>query len=70
MLDHQTLSTRQLQEVHEDVAEFADRAQALAKQMLAAHGPEDPRTVRAQEVGNAIQRLQWAMERQSTTVGA
>jgi hypothetical protein len=68
--DHEALSIRQLQQVNEDVAELADRAQEIAKLMLAAYGPEDPRVVRAEEIRNAIQRLQWAMERQSKIVGA
>jgi hypothetical protein len=70
MSDHEPLSTRQLQQVNEDVAELAGRAEELAKLMRATHGPDDPRAVRAQDIRDAIQRFQWAMERQSKTVGA
>jgi hypothetical protein len=34
--------------------------------MRDAHGPEDPRAVRAQDIRDSIQRFQWAMEREST----
>ena len=70
MSDHEPLSIRQLQQVHEDLDELAGRAEQLAKLMLAAHGPEDPRAVRAQDIRDAIQRFQWAMERQSKIVNA
>ena len=64
MVDHEPLSIQQLRQVQEDVAELTDRAEKTTKHMLAAYGPEDPRVVRAQEVRAAIQRLQWAIERQ------
>jgi len=64
MVDHEPLSIQRLRQVQEDVAELTDRAGKITKHMLAAYGPEDPRVVRAQEVGAAIQRLQWAIERQ------
>jgi hypothetical protein len=64
MSDQEPLSIRQLQQVQEDVAELADRAGKITKHMFAAYGQEDPRVVRAQEVGAAIQRLQWEIERQ------
>ena len=70
MSDHEPLSIQQLQQLLEDVAELADRAEEIRKLLLAANGPEDPRAVRADEVRNAIQRLQWAMERQSKNAGA
>jgi hypothetical protein len=66
MPDHEPLSVQQLRQLHEDVAELADRAQEITTLLQASHGPEDPRAVRAQEVGAAIQRLQWAIERQPT----
>ena len=70
MSAHEPLSIRQLQQVQEDVAELVGRVEELVKLMLAAHGPEDPRAVRAQEIRDSIQRFQWAMERQPKTVGA
>ena len=66
MLGHEPLSSQQLQQVQEDVAELADRAEGITKLMLAAYGPEDPRAVRAQEIRASIQRLQWAIERSKT----
>ena len=71
MLDlHHPLSIRQLQQVNQDVAELTDRAQENYEILLAAYGAEEPRAVRAQEVSNAIQRLQWAMERDPNTENA
>ena len=64
MSEHEPLSSQQLQQLNEDVAELVGRAEELVELMLAAHGPEDPRAVRAQEIRDAIQRFQWAMERQ------
>jgi hypothetical protein len=70
MSDHEPLSIRQLQQVNEDVVELVVRAEELARRMLNAHGPKDDVAVRAQDIRDAIQRFQWAMERQSKTVGA
>jgi hypothetical protein len=70
MQDHEPLSVRQLQQVQEDMTELADRAEEITKLMLAAYGPEDLRSVRAEEICAAIQRLQWAIERQPKIVGA
>ena len=67
MSEHESLSVRQTQQVNEDVAELASRVEELVKLMLAAYGPEDSRAVRAQEIRDAIQRFQWAMERQPKT---
>ena len=66
MPDREPLSIRQLLQAHEDIAQLADRAQGITKLLLAAYGSEDHRTVRAQEIRDAIQRLQWAMERSKT----
>jgi hypothetical protein len=54
-----------LQQVNQDVAELTHHAQEIAKILVAAYGLEDPRAVRAQEISDAIQRLQWAMERKA-----
>jgi hypothetical protein len=70
MSEREPLSIQQVQQLHEDVAELADCAQEITTLLQAAHGPEDPIAVRAQEARNAIQRLQWAMERQSKNAGA
>jgi hypothetical protein len=64
MSEHEPLSVRQVEQVNKEVAELAVRVEQLVKLMLAAHGPEDATAVRAQEIRDAIQRFQWAMERQ------
>jgi hypothetical protein len=70
MSDHELLSIQQLQQVQEDMTELAHRAEEIENLMLAAYVPQDPQAVRAQEICAAIQRLQWAMERQSHIVSA
>jgi hypothetical protein len=60
------LTIRKLLQAHEDIAQLADRAQEITKLLVSAYGSEDRRAVRAQEIRDAIQRLQWAMERSKT----
>jgi hypothetical protein len=66
MPDRQGLSIRQILQAHEDIAQLASRAEGITKLLTAAYGSEDRRTMRAQEIRDAIQRLQWAMERSKT----
>jgi hypothetical protein len=68
MSAHEPLTIRELQQVNDDVAELASRAEEIIKLLRASQGSEDPRTVRAKEVRDSIQRLQWAMDRQSVAV--
>jgi hypothetical protein len=63
MSDREPLPIRQVLQATEDIAQLAHRAECIAKLLADAYGSEDRRTVRAQEVRDAIQRLQWAMER-------
>jgi hypothetical protein len=70
MSDHESLSIRQLQQVNDDVAELAGDAQEIARLLASAYGTDDPRAMRSQDICDAIQRLRWAMERQSKTVHA
>jgi hypothetical protein len=46
-----------------DLEEMKVRSDEMASLLAAGLGDEDQRTLRAQEVSAAIQRLQWAMER-------
>ncbi len=41
------------------------RAEEISHLMKAGCGESDPRTLRAEELSAAVQRLQWAMERAS-----
>jgi len=63
MSDREPLSIQQILQATEDIAQLAYRAECIAKLLADAYGSEDRRTVRAQEVRDTIQRLQWAMER-------
>jgi hypothetical protein len=45
------------------VAKLAGDAEEIAKLILAAYGPDDPRAVRPQDICDSIQRFQWAMAR-------
>ena len=55
-----------LQLADQGISQLADQAKDITTLLLAAYGPEDRRTIRAQEIRDAIQRLQWAMERAKT----
>ena len=66
MSDRESLPIRQLLQATEDIAQLAHRAECIAKLLADAYGSEDRRTVRAQEVRDSIQRLQWSMERSKT----
>jgi hypothetical protein len=68
MVDHEPLSIRQLQQVNEDVVELVVRAEELARLMLTAHGPNDDVAVRGQDIRDAIQRFQGAMERRQSKI--
>jgi hypothetical protein len=62
MSDRKPLPIRQILQATEDIAQLAYRTEGIAKLLTATYGSEDRRTVRAQEIRDAIQRLQWAME--------
>jgi hypothetical protein len=62
MSDREPLPIRQILQATEEIAQLAYRAEGIAKLLAGTYGSEDRRTVRAQEIRDAIQRLQWAME--------
>jgi hypothetical protein len=62
MSDRELSPIRQILQATEDIAQLAYRAEGIAKLLAATYGSEDRRTVRAHEIRDAIQRLQWAME--------
>ena len=66
MSDCEPFSIRQVLQATEDIVQLAYRAESIAKLLADAYGSEDRRTVRAQEIRDAIQRLQWAMEHSKT----
>jgi hypothetical protein len=66
MSDREPLPIRQILQATEEIAQLAYRAEGIAKLRAATYGSEDRRTLRAQEIRDAIQRLQWAMEHSKT----
>ena len=63
---HHRLTVGQLQQTHQKISQLVEEAKEVTQLLLAAYGPEDSRAVRAQEIRDAIQRLEWAMERAET----
>ena len=65
MATQHPLTVDQLHQIKRDLADMQIRAEEIFHIMAASSGESDPRTVRAEELTGAIQRLQWAMERSS-----
>jgi hypothetical protein len=60
---HQSLTVGQIHQARQRISQLAEQAKEITALLLSAYGAEDRRTFRAQEIGDAIQRLQWAMDR-------
>jgi hypothetical protein len=69
MIDRYPLTVAQLRQAREDLAAMKERAEEIFQLMAAGYGPSDRKTVRAGELNAAIQRLQWELER-GTSSGA
>jgi hypothetical protein len=65
MATQHPLTVDQLHQIKRDLADMQIRAEEIFHIMAASSGELDARTVRAEELTGAIQRLQWAMERSS-----
>jgi hypothetical protein len=57
------LTVEQLSQMKQDLSEMEVRASEIHHLMAAGFGEADQRTIRAEELSAAIQRLRWAMER-------
>jgi hypothetical protein len=57
------LTSDQLNEMVQDLANMHLRAEEMFHLMAAGCGPSDQRTIRAEELAAAIQRLEWAIKR-------
>jgi len=57
------LTIEQMRTMAQDLEDMKVRADEMFHLMSAGCGETDPRTVRAEELVAAIQRLQWALER-------
>lgn len=69
MATQNPLTGEQLRQMKRDLEEMKVRSDEMASLLGAGFGDEDQRTLRAQEVSGAIQRLQWAMERSAQRGG-
>ena len=63
MQDRYPLTVAQLHQAKEELAAMKERAEEISQLMVAGYGPSDPRAIRAGELKDAIQRLQWEFER-------
>jgi hypothetical protein len=57
-------------ELHEQTQALRDAAEALRKTVLERCGADDSRTVRAGEICDSLQRLQWDLERRGQASAA
>jgi hypothetical protein len=64
------LTIEQLRVMVRDLADMKTRADEMFNLMKAGCGETDQRTLRAEELTAAIQRLQWAIERTGDGNGA
>jgi hypothetical protein len=60
----------QLRQVKNDLDGMRARAEEISQLMQAGYGDADRKSIRAEEVNAAIQRLQWELERNSATEGS
>ena len=58
------LTKEQLRQMKRDLDEMKVRADEMASLLGTGFGAEDQRALRAQELSAAIQRLQWAFDRE------
>ena len=68
MEDRYPLTIAQLRQAKEDLAAMKTQAEEIARLMSAGYGPSDPKSVRADELNAAIQRLMWELERSGITL--
>lgn len=69
MFSEHPLSPEQIRQMFSDLNEMKLRAEEMAKFARGGFGAEDQRTIRAEELVAAIQRMQWAIEREGS-IGA
>lgn len=63
-IKHYPLTNDQIQEVQQDVSEMKTRSHEIARLLSAAFGEADQRTIRAEEINAAFERLQWEIQRE------
>jgi len=68
MEDRYPLTISQLRQAKEDLAVMKTQAEEIARLMAAGYGPSDPKSVRADELNAAVQRLMWELERSGITL--
>jgi hypothetical protein len=61
--EHYPLTNDQIQEIQRDLLEMKTRSDEIARLLSAAFGEADQRTIRAEEINAAFERLRWEMQR-------
>jgi hypothetical protein len=69
-IEHYPLTNDQIQEVQQDVLEMKTRSDEIARLLSAAFGEADRRTIRAEEITAAFERLQWEMQRSNANAAS
>ena len=64
MSPKEALTVGQVRQITSDLNEVKLRAERIADVVRVGFGPKDHRTIRAEELVAAIQRMQWAIERE------
>ena len=70
MFSKHPLTLEQGRQMGRDLDEMKIRAEEMAQLASGGFGPKDQRTIRAEELVAAIQRMQWAIEREGKTLAA
>ena len=70
MFSEHPLKPEQVRQMARDLDEMKVRCEEMAQMTRNGFGAEDQRTIRAEELLAAIQRMQWALDRQGRTGAA
>jgi signal transduction histidine kinase len=66
-MTHQQMTKDQRQTLDQDLATIMESLRRIANLLRACYGDMDPPVYRAEEARAAVQRLLWALERQTQT---
>jgi hypothetical protein len=66
-MKHYPMTETQQQTLNEDLASTVENLERTTTLLRACYGEKDTRAIRAEEARGAVQRLIWALERESET---
>jgi hypothetical protein len=69
-MNHYPMSAEQRNDLDTSMGTITEMLQEIVGLLRACYDDQDSRTVRAEEVGAAMQRFRWALERQAFTEGS